>query len=510
MRPRRHEYRLEVDVVRLARADEAAGRVDQNLDARVLERPDDSRRHLGPALREARVHGRQYDVQLAQDLGREVQRPVGEDVALAAREDSNLEARLERPERPDLLAQPVDAQTARHGRGRRVVGDDDVLVAARLGRLDELLDRMVAVRPVGVRVQVAADPVGGHQPRQGARERGLDLSAIFAELGWDPREPHRRVHVGLGRASDPGAGRLVEDAVLADLELAARGHLAEADVVVLGTGEVLEGGAQGVGVDDPEVDLDPRAVVDRRLGAAGADDVQHRRERDERLDHARGVGGGREEVDVLHGLACPPERARDLDALHPCLRRERRDDLPRDRARLRERCAGAASPPDRDALQDVVAGLVADAGDGQDLARLAHGLEAVDRVDGEPVEQEFGRLRPEAADLEQGEKAGWDLTPEGLELRDRAGLQELGDARREVLAHPGDLLQLAACGDGRQLLRQRLDTLGGTLVGAHAEAALAADLEQARHLAEEAGHVEVRHGAMIHSARPASMREEIE
>ncbi len=226
--------------------------------------------------------------------------------------------------------------------------------------------------------------------------------------------------------------------------------------------------------------------------------------------HARGVGGRREEVDVLHGLACPPERTRDLDALHPCLRRERRDHLTRDRARLRERHAGAAGPPDRDALQDVVAGLFADAGDGQDLARLAHGLEAVDRVDGEPVEQELGRLRPEAADLEQGEKAGWDLTPEGLELRDRAGLQVLGDARLEVLAHPGDLLQLAACGDGRQLLRERLDTLGGTLVGAHAEAALAADLEQARHLAEEAGHVEVRHGAMIHSARPASMREEIE
>src|SRR5439155_23216368 len=154
--------------------------------------------------------------------------------------------------------------------------------------------------------------------------------------------------------------------------------------------------------------------------------------------------------------------------------------------------------------------LGADAVVSQYIAQLAHGLEQGDRVDGELVEQELGRLRPEAADLEQGEKAGGDLTPEGLELRDRAGLQVLDDARREVLTHSGDLLQVAACGDGRQLFRQRLDALGGTLVRTHAEAAGAADLEQARHLVEEAGHIEVRHGAMIHSARPAFMREEIE
>src|SRR5207245_83859 len=66
VRPRGREHRLEVDVVRLARAEEAAGRVDQNPDARVLERADDSRRHLRAALREPRAHGRQHDVQLAQ------------------------------------------------------------------------------------------------------------------------------------------------------------------------------------------------------------------------------------------------------------------------------------------------------------------------------------------------------------------------------------------------------------------------------------------------------------
>ena len=128
------EDRLEVDVVGLARAEAAPGGMHEHVHAGVAERAHDARGHLRARLLEARVHGGQHDVELGQHLVGEVERAVGQDVALGAGQDADAEARLQRRGWPrDLRAQLLHAEAAGDRRRARVVGDDDVLVAARLG-----------------------------------------------------------------------------------------------------------------------------------------------------------------------------------------------------------------------------------------------------------------------------------------------------------------------------------------------------------------------------------------
>src|SRR2546426_7274723 len=50
-----------------------------------------------------------------------------------------------------------------------------------------------------------------------------------------------------------------------------------------------------------------------RSRVAPSGDLEDRRKRDERLDHACRLGGGHEDVDVFHGLTHPAEGAGDLD-----------------------------------------------------------------------------------------------------------------------------------------------------------------------------------------------------
>ena len=90
------EDRLEVDVVGLARVEAAAGGMREHVHAGVAERAHDARGHLRARLLEARVHGGQHHVQLGQHLVGEVERAVGQDVALAAGQDADAEARLQR------------------------------------------------------------------------------------------------------------------------------------------------------------------------------------------------------------------------------------------------------------------------------------------------------------------------------------------------------------------------------------------------------------------------------
>ena len=137
----------------------------QHVQPRVLQRAHDARRHLGAGLLEARVHGRHHDVELAQLLVGEVEGAVGEDVALGAGQDADREARLQGADGRALGTQLVDAEAAGDGERARVIRHDDVLVAARLGRLHQALQRVMAVRPVGVGVQVAAQGGDGDQRR---------------------------------------------------------------------------------------------------------------------------------------------------------------------------------------------------------------------------------------------------------------------------------------------------------------------------------------------------------
>ena len=124
----------------------------------------------------------------------------------------------------------------------RVVGQDLVGVAARPGVLGHDLDRVVAVGPVGVAVQVAAQVGLGDERRQPAGQRRLDLAGVLAQLGLDERQAEEGVGVGLGgEGAQLGVVAGQRLAVLADPQEAllgqapalVAGHRPQADVVLL-------------------------------------------------------------------------------------------------------------------------------------------------------------------------------------------------------------------------------------------------------------------------------------
>src|SRR5207245_7125680 len=112
----------------------------------------------------------------------------------------------------------------------------------------QLFVGMVSVVPFLVRLEVAAVRRPCHERGEALAARGLDLARILAELGRDPREPERSVHVLLSRPGDAGARVLVEDAILAHGERLTPRQLADPDVVILRAREVLQRGAEGVGL----------------------------------------------------------------------------------------------------------------------------------------------------------------------------------------------------------------------------------------------------------------------
>src|SRR5207247_8251022 len=234
--------------------------------------------------------------------------------------------------------------------------------------------------------------------------RGLELARVLPELGWNIREPEDPVHLRLGFSGDADARLLVEDAVLAHGEPLAPRQLAEPHVVVLRAREVLESGAERVGLDDAQVDPEPLRVAHRRLRVAPSGDLEDRRKRDERLDHACRLGGGHEDVDVFHGLTHPAEGAGDLDPVGAAVGRERLGDARRDLARPGEGRARAAGLPEGDRLENILARLLADARHAEDLARSSERLEPRDGVHAEPVVEQPGGLGTEATDLEEGQE----------------------------------------------------------------------------------------------------------
>ena len=69
-----------------------------------------------PRLPEARVDGGEDQVERLQDFVGEVERAVSEDVALAARQDADPVAGLERADLRQLCPELVDAETVGDGR----------------------------------------------------------------------------------------------------------------------------------------------------------------------------------------------------------------------------------------------------------------------------------------------------------------------------------------------------------------------------------------------------------
>jgi hypothetical protein len=97
------------------------------------------------------------DVEPAQQLVALVEAAVEVDVALDAGEDPERRQFLvQLRHHVELLLEAGGAEAVGHGEPGGVVGQRDVLVAQRHGRLRHLADRAAAIGPVGMHVQVTA------------------------------------------------------------------------------------------------------------------------------------------------------------------------------------------------------------------------------------------------------------------------------------------------------------------------------------------------------------------
>ena len=164
--------RVPVEVEVVALADLAAGRMGDDVDVRAADRVERPLGQLRPGLAAGDVDRRDDDVEPREQVVLEVERGVGADLELAAVEEAEALGRcrrrgragrllrrepgVERGDDLDLLRDPVGGQAARDRERLRVVGQDLVGVAARAGGLGHDLDRVMAVRPVGMAVEVAA------------------------------------------------------------------------------------------------------------------------------------------------------------------------------------------------------------------------------------------------------------------------------------------------------------------------------------------------------------------
>ena len=228
--------------------------------------------------------------------------------SLPASSSHVLEARVDLRDALDLPAQLRGGDVVAEAVRGRVVGDRQVLVAARPRRLRHLRDRGSPVGGDRVAVQVAADV---RQLDQGRRLR-VELAAVLAQLGLDVGEAEQLVHLGLGRALPRRAARVLEDPVLRDVPARAHRACPQRRVVGPRAGEVLQQVPELRRRRDAQVDGDAR--VSPPAGAGGAaggghfDLLQSR----ERLRERLRLGGDRDEVHVLHALRSTPRRAGDL------------------------------------------------------------------------------------------------------------------------------------------------------------------------------------------------------
>ena len=135
---------------------------------------------------EERVHRGHDNVQLRQGRIRQIEAAIFQNVDFDAFEDREpFELDVELVHFANLARDPGRIEAMRHGDPAAMVGQRHVFVAARLRRLRHLFNGRRAVGPVGVGVQVAANIVDCHQPRQLSGLGECNFATVLAHFRRD-------------------------------------------------------------------------------------------------------------------------------------------------------------------------------------------------------------------------------------------------------------------------------------------------------------------------------------
>ena len=388
-----------------------------------------------------------------------------------------------------------------------MVGDGDVVEAARDGGFGHLADGVAAVGFGGVHVQIAADVAADDELGQRVFGGGFELAAVLAQLGRDVVEVERVVDRLFGFGGDDLVVFEAEESVLAEGEAALDGALAQGDVVMLGAGEVLQRGAVAGAGEQADVDLQVVAQGEADLVLAAREELVDEGEGGDVLD-GRGDdvglagGAGDEQVEVADGLAAAAQGAGGGDGL----------DAGEDADEFADALGVLAGDVDAEArgvlaivlnaFEELVGKLLAHAGEGQEVAALGGLFEGVDIADAECGVDEGDGLGAHAGKAEQLEHGGLVAAEEFFAQRHGAGGDEVADVGGHAFADARDgeerLGVGVGCGERGELRGLLLYGFGGAAIGANAKGIGCVDLQQCSGLIEQS-----RKGNVVHKRSKA-------
>ena len=237
----RLEHRVPVEVEVVAGLDHPARRVRDDVDVRAADRVERAPGQLGARLAAGDVDGRDDEVEPREEVVLVVELAVGADLELAAVEEPEAARvgalRRSSPRASSSANRALSAamisrscstrsgrQAARDREALRVVGEHLVRVAEPAGGLGHDLDRVDAVAPVGVRVQVAAEVGPGDEARQ---------PALVARPRSRPGPRAARARCTAGRGSAYAPGLVLERAELGRVALERLAVLVDPEVALL-------------------------------------------------------------------------------------------------------------------------------------------------------------------------------------------------------------------------------------------------------------------------------------
>ena len=207
---RGREQRVEIQLVGRAIADDAIGRMRDDVDQRMTHGRDVPCRQLVAGLTRRVVERRHDEVETAERCVVQVEAAIRQNVDLHAVEHGD--ARDPSSDSLDflrLLHQPSGVDRARGSGAGRMIRDGDVLVPEATRSQHHVLDAIATVAPVGVQMQIAPHIVDRNEIRQRARPGRLNLARPLSQLGRDEWQIECRVDIHVGgvtrRRRLPGA-----------------------------------------------------------------------------------------------------------------------------------------------------------------------------------------------------------------------------------------------------------------------------------------------------------------
>jgi hypothetical protein len=206
-----------VHVIRLTLLNQPARRVGQDVKVRPVHRAQDAFGLLLTREVQAAMHGADHQIQPAQNVVRQIQLPVLQNVDLDPFEQRNTgELRVQAIDLVNFRQQARRIKTTRHRDMFRVFGDSKVRKAALAGGQGHLVQAIPPIRSLRMGVQITFEIIQFYQLWQRACLRGFDLTPVFSQFWRDEGQTDSLKNRLLGLAGD--APVALEDPVFVDLE----------------------------------------------------------------------------------------------------------------------------------------------------------------------------------------------------------------------------------------------------------------------------------------------------